>query len=185
MTEKRPVYAFTMLGFLGSGKSFVSKWLAPHIDGVHIRADDLRMAIFKEDRPELYTPENKAIVNDAALYMAEQILASGQAHVIFDGNNNTVERRQEIAEVAQKLGAQAVVVRVETPLDTAEKRTVTRRQTEGHVLFEPDLVRKMAARLEEPTSDETVITINGLLDAEAQQTQFDEQFARLKANSLQ
>lgn len=182
---KHPAYVFTMLGFLGSGKSFVSRWLAPRVGAVHIRADDLRLAIFGEDRPELYSPENKAIVNNAALYMTEQVAGSGQANVVLDGNSNTSTRRQEIADAAKRAGAQAVVVYVDTPLDTAERRTVTRRETEGHVLFEPDLVRKMAARLEKPTTNEIVITIDGLLDAEAQQKQFDEQFARLQAGELQ
>jgi predicted kinase len=183
--EKHPVYVFIMLGFLGSGKSFVSRWLTPKVGAVYIRPDDLRLAIFGEDRPELYLPENKAIVNDAALYMAEQVVKSGRASVVFDGNNNSVARRQEIAEATRKHGAKVVVVHVNTPLDTAEQRTVTRRQTEGHVLFEPNLVRKMAARLELPTAEEQVLTIDGLLDAEAQQKQFDEQFARLQARGLQ
>ena len=67
-------YVFLMLGFLGSGKSYVSRWLAPHTDAVYLRVDDLRLAMFGEDRPELYTPENKALVNNASKYAMEQIL---------------------------------------------------------------------------------------------------------------
>jgi predicted kinase len=96
-----------------------------------------------------------------------------------------VSTRQTISDLARKHEAKAIVVYIETPLDIAKQRTVERRETEGHVLFEPNLVEKMAMRLEAPTDQEAVIYIDGLQDAASQQVQFDEQFARLQADRLQ
>lgn len=163
------------------GKSYVSRWLAPHIGAVHLRVDDLRLAIFGADRLELYTPENKALVNNASLYAVRQILQSEQAHVVHDGNHNSKNVRRTISNQANALGATAIVVWVRTPLAVAKERTEVRKITEGHDLFEPDLVEKMAKRLEEPKEDELVITLDGEADASTQQEQFDAQWAALIA----
>lgn len=171
-----------MLGYLGSGKSYVSRWLAPHVGGVYLRVDELRLAMFGSDRPELYTPENKALVNNASRYAIRQILKSGQANVIHDANlHNAREARQDIARDAADCRAKAIVVWVQTPLDIAKERTETRKITEGHELFEPNLVEKMAKRLEEPGADELVITIDGLATEEEQRKSFDEQWGAIAA----
>ena len=175
-------YVFVMLGFLGSGKSYVSRWLSPHMHAVYLRVDELRLAMFGKDRPELYTPENKALVNNASRYATVQILKSGQADVVCDGNHNAATRRREITKEAAEYGATAIVVWVQTPLDISKERTVVRTVTEGHELFEPGLVEKMAKRLEVPGADELVITLDGQATAAEQQVSFDKQFAAIKAS---
>jgi len=170
-----------MLGFLGSGKSYVSRWLAPHVGAVYLRADALRLAMFGQDRPELYTPENKALVNNANRYAVQQILTSGKAHVVLDANHNAQKVRRGIADDAAQHGATAIVVWVQTPLDIAKERTVVRRQTEGHELFEPNLVEKMAKALESPGEGELVITIDGQATAAEQQASFEAQLAGIEA----
>jgi predicted kinase len=170
-------YVFIMLGFLGSGKSFVSRWLTQHMHAVHLRTDDLRLAMFGPDRPELYTPEKIALVNNAGRYAMMQILKSGQAHIVQDANHNARKLRLEIAKEVSEAGATPVVVWVRTPLNIAKERTKVREVTEGHVLFEPGIVEKMAKRLEEPGEDEIVITIDGQASASEQQKSFDEQLA--------
>jgi predicted kinase len=171
-----------MLGFLGSGKSYTSRWLVPHMKAVYLRVDELRLAMFGSDRPELYTPENKALVNNASRYAMVQILKSGQAHVVHDANHNTRSVRLGIANEAAKHGATAIVVWVKTPLEVAKERTEIRKVAEGHELFEPNLVEKMARRLEEPSMGELVITINGEASATDQQKSFDEQLAAIEAD---
>jgi predicted kinase len=174
-------YVFIMLGFLGSGKSYVSRWLAPHVGAVYLRVDELRLAMFGPDRPELYIPENKALVNNASQYAMIQILKSGQASVVQDANHNAKKVRQEIASKAASYGATAIVVWVQSPLEVAKERTEVRKVTEGHELFEPNLVEKMAKRLEEPGADELVITVDGQASASEQQKSFDEQLAVIEA----
>lgn len=178
----RERYVFTMLGFLGSGKSHVSGWLAPHVGAVYLRADALRLAMFGHDRPELYTPENKALVDNANRYAMIQIV-SRQASVVLDANHNAKAVRQAIADEAAKHGATAVTVWVQTPLELAKERTEIRKITEGHELFEPGLVEKMAKRLEEPSTDELVIIIDGQASSLEQQQSFDAQFEAIRSDS--
>lgn len=154
-------YVFMMLGFLGAGKSYVSRWLAPHMSAVHLRADDLRLAMFGADKPGLYTPKNKALVNNASRYAMAQILKSGQANVVHDANHNTKKLRRDIARQAAKHDATAIVVWVQTPFATTKDRTEMRKITEGQQLFGPNIAEKMAKRLEEPDESELVITIDG------------------------
>lgn len=170
-------YLFTMLGFLGSGKSYVSRWLSPHMQAVYLRIDELRLVMFGADRPELYTPQNKALVNNASRFALIQILKSGQANVVHDANHNSRQLRREIAQDAAACDATTIVVWVRTPLDVSKTRTEVRETTEGHKLFEPGIVEKMAKNLEEPGEDELVITIDGQASALEQQKSFDEQFA--------
>jgi len=171
-----------MLGFLGSGKSYVSRWLSLHMRAVYLRVDDLRLTMFGSDRPELYTPHNKTLVNNASRYAMLQILKSGQANVVHDGNHNARALRNDIAEEAGRYGVTAIVVWVQTPLTISKQRTEVRKVTEGHDLFEPGLVEKMAKRLEVPDKDELVITLNGQVPTAEQQKSFEEQFAAIKAN---
>ena len=169
-----------MLGYLGSGKSYVSRWLTPHVGAVYLRVDELRLAMFGEDRPELYIPENKALVNNASQYAMLQILKSGQASVVLDANHNAKNVRESIANKVVEAGGAAVVIWVQTPLDIAKERTEIRRETEGHVLFEPNLVEKMAKRLEEPDDNEIVIVIDGQASDLEQQKSFDKQWSAMQ-----
>lgn len=171
-----------MLGYLGSGKSYVSKWLAPRVGGVHLRVDELRLAMFGADRPELYTPENKALVNNASQYAMWQILKSGQAHVVHDANHNSRKVRQDIAGHAAGNGATAIIVWIRTPLNIAKERTEIRKVTEGHELFETNLVEKMARNLEEPAEGELVIVIDGQASTAEQQKSFDKQWNAIQAS---
>src|SRR5690242_20699868 len=128
-------YVFMMLGYVGSGKSYVSRWLVPHVNAVYLRVDELRLAMFGSDRKELYTPENKALVNGASRYAMMQILKSGQANVVHDANHNSAKMRQNIAYLARQEGATAVTVWVQTPVALARERAEERTITEGHQLF--------------------------------------------------
>lgn len=176
-------YVFMMLGYLGSGKSYVSKWLVPHTNAVYLRVDELRLAMFGDDRPDLYTLENKALVNNASRYAMRQILKTGQVNIVLDANHNSADMRREIAKEVIAHGATPIVVWVQTPLDVAKKRTEVRTVTEGHVLFEPDLVEKMARRLEEPGEDEAVIRIDGMGTVETQRGSFEEWMGNMTAKS--
>lgn len=177
---------FLTLGFLGSGKSYVSKWLAPHTSSVLLRADPLRWEMWGGDSAELYTPENKLLVNNAARYAARQILESGLASVILDANHNAYETREGLRSLGSAINnTPVVIVWVDTPLEIAKERTIQRENTEGHKLFEPGLVEKMAKRLEPPRANELTIRIDGLAGAEEQKRSFDEQFAQIAQSSLQ
>jgi predicted kinase len=173
-------FIFMTFGYVGSGKSYVSRWLAPRIHAVHLSVDALRLEMFGEDRPELYTPANKALVNNALQYAAARILAADVAHVVQDANHNQRHVRQKIERIAKEYGAVPIVLWVKTPEETAKQRIQSRAETEGHVIFDPNIIETMRKNTDLPTSDELVITLNGLHSTEKQQKEFDEQFAALQ-----
>ena len=169
-----------MFGMVGAGKSHVARWLAPYRHAVHLRADGLRMAMFGEDRPELYTPENKALVNNALQYASKKILQSGTADVIHDANHNQRRVRHQIEILARAHGAVPVVVWVKVPEETAKQRIQSRAATEGHVIFDPHIIENMRKTTDDPGTDEIVITIDGLRTPAEQQKSFEEQLTNLQ-----
>lgn len=171
----KPRYVFITFGYPGSGKSFVSKWLAQKFNAVHLKVDDLRFTMFNGDRPELYTPENKMLVNNAVDYVYKQIVKTRTASIILDGNFNQREKRREIASAAKKYDALPVVVWVKTPEAAAEQRIKSRAETEGHVIFDPNIIPNMLKRMQPPDERENLIVIDGLLSTEEQQREFDKQ----------
>ncbi|MET1033494.1 MAG: ATP-binding protein [Candidatus Saccharimonadales bacterium] len=176
------VYLFLMFGTPGSGKSFVSDWLARKYGAVHIRSDDLRLYMFSDDRLELHRkPQYREPVAGAMRYMIEQTLDAGHS-AIFDANmNNRRETRDSWRKTAAQKGAQAIIIHVQTPLDTAKKRVVNRAEQGGHQFFEIDFVERMAKSMQMPWSNEPTILLDGLQSAEEQQAAFAQQLAKLAA----
>lgn len=172
-------HVFMMFGYVGAGKSYVARWLAEHMQAVHLQADSLRWAMFGEDRPELYTPANKALVNNALYYASEQILKTGAANVIHDAHHNQRHVREKIEVLARTYDARPVLIWVTTPEATAKKRIQSRAETEGHVIFDPNIIEKMLKSTDLPGSDELVIKIDGLQSTKEQQKSFAKQLAAL------
>jgi predicted kinase len=179
MSENNRRYVFIMFGFPGSGKSFVSKWLAAKFNAVHLKVDNLRFAMFDGDRPDLYTPANKALVNNAVSYVYGQIVKTRTASIILDGNFNQRNTRMDIEKTASKYDALPIVVWVKTPEATAEQRIKTRAETEGHVIFDPNIIQNMLKRMQLPDEREHLIVVDGLQSADAQQESFEKQLVLL------
>jgi predicted kinase len=175
----KPHYIFMTFGYPGSGKSFVARWLAEKFNAVHLKVDDLRFAMFEGDRSDLYTPENKALVNNAVRYVYGQIVKTRRASIILDGNFNQRSLRRDIAHSARQHKAVPVVVWVKTPEAAAAQRIKTRAETEGHVIFDPNIIQNMLKRMQPPDEHENLIVIDGLLSAEEQQREFDTQLKRV------
>jgi len=167
------------LGYPGSGKTFTAEWLSSHMEAVHMRSDDLRVAFLGPDKPENHTPEKKNQVNNALYYIAGQIAAAG-CSLILDANYNSFSTRQRFANLARKYAALPVIVWVKTDMELAKQRAEQRAQDGGFDLLEPNLIEKMAKRLEPPTDNELVIEIDGHVTAAEQRASFDEQLTELR-----
>jgi predicted kinase len=174
-----------MFGYPGSGKSFVAEWLTSRFSAVRIRADDLRIAMFDGDRPELYTPQNKALVNNAIRYTYGQILRADKSSVVLDANYNQRATRRTFEDPAYRYGAIPIVVWVKTPIPVAKERIQSRVETTGQVIFDPRIIEKMLKRMQPPKDDENVIVLSGLHSTKEQKASFEEQFGRLKAEQGQ
>ncbi len=178
-------YVFMMFGYPGSGKSFVAEWLTLRFNAVRMRADDLRIEMFNGDRPDLYTPENKALVNNAIRYTYGQILQTGNSSVVLDANYNQRATRKTFENLAHHHGVIPVVVWVKTPISVAKERIESRVKTTGQVIFDPRIIEKMLKRMQPPKDDENLIVLNGLHSIEEQKASFEEQFGRLKTKQDQ
>ncbi len=174
-------YFIMMLGAPGSGKSFVSEWLAPVLRAVHLRSDDMRLEMYGQDRLELHrNPRFTRPLYSAMDYAARQILTAG-ASVIYDANLNQRKTRARLAQVAAEAGATSLIVHVTAPLEVAEERVRQRSAQSRHQHFgDIAFVRRMAANIEPPTPTEHLITLDGLAPATEQLEAFRAQLATIR-----
>lgn len=180
-------YLFMMLGYPGSGKSYAASWLSTKMHATQLRTDDMRLAMYGQDRLELHRDRRYTKpLHNAVRYVINQSLLAGNS-VIFDANLNQRRIRAELAEAALARKGIAIVIHVQVPsLGYAERRVFERAAGGGHQTFEDDFVRRMAANLEPPLpGEELVITLDGTAPAEAQQARFDEQFAAIRQSLRQ
>jgi predicted kinase len=172
-------YLFLMLGFPGSGKSYVANWLAPHMKAVHLRGDEMRLRMFNKNHPELHTWKYQMQVIGAMQYAVGQVLEAGHS-VIYDSNHNSVKGRLPLEEVARKSGAVPVIVWVKAPLDVAKERVLARAAKGGiHETFGLDFVDRMANNLQPPTEGEIAIELDGTQSEREQRSSFEKQLAAL------
>jgi predicted kinase len=187
MAEKgtNKTFLFLMLGYPGSGKSYAAEWLAPHMEAVHLRSDDMRLEMFGEERLEFH--ENwkyQRQVHGAMQYAARQILISRHP-VVYDANHNSRKSRRPMQKIAQELNAIPILVWVKTPLELAKKRVLEREAAGGLKIFDIGFVERMAANLQPPEEDELSIELDGQQSAEEQRTSFDSQLASILAGKVQ
>ncbi len=174
-----------MLGFPGSGKSYIAAWLATVTGAVHLRADDMRVAMFGEERLEHHKNwRYQQQVHGAMHYAATQVLQAG-ASVIYDANHNSAMSRQPIARIAREAQALPILVWAKAPLALAKQRVLDREAAGGHKVFEPDFVERMAAHLEPPKEHELVIELDGTASQTDQQAAFTQQLAKIMAEQVQ
>jgi predicted kinase len=171
-------YLFLMLGFPGSGKSYTAHWMAPHMQAVNLRGDDMRLHMFKEHTLEVHTWKYQQQLHGAMQYAVGQVLKAGYS-VIYDSNHNSVKGRQPMQEVARQTGAIPVIVWVKTSVEVAKQRVIDRTAAGGHPHFNLDFVDRMANNLQPPTDDELCIIIDGGQSAEQQRKDFESQLATL------
>ncbi len=85
-------------GLQGTGKTFISKKLAPIITAEHLSTDIIRREILSE---RTYSEEEKAKVYDALFEKVSELLAQNKS-VIIDGTFYKKELRKRAEEIAQK-----------------------------------------------------------------------------------
>jgi predicted kinase len=95
-----------MVGAPGSGKSYLARTLAVALGAELIQTDAVRKELFPGPR---YTSAEHATVYATCHRRIAEALARG-ACVIFDGTNLREKRRQTLYHLAERAGAQAVVV---------------------------------------------------------------------------
>jgi predicted kinase len=178
-------YLFLMLGFPGSGKSYVAEWLAPKMHAVHVRSDDLRLKMFGQNRLALHKERRYLLpVIGAMEYIAHQTLAASHS-LVHDANFNKRNVRQSYSRLAEQHQALAITVWVQAPIAIAKQRVIDRTAAGGHEHFEEDLVERMAKRIQAPSEQERVIILDGTASSQQQQVDFEQQLARITSDTVQ
>lgn len=133
-----------MVGVSGSGKSTHAAKLA-HATGATIVEPD---AIRKELTGDASDQSRNGEVFRLAHNRAESFLLTGKS-VVVDATNLDRKTRAEWVAIARRCGAEARAVVVDTPVDVAKKRNLSRAR-----VVPLDVIDKQARRLCPPTSDE-------------------------------
>ena len=117
----KPVLVY-FYGFPGSGKSFVARNLAEHIQMAYISADRLRSELFAKPR---YDAQENAIVSHLMNYMAGEFLDAGLS-VVYDANVTRAGQRRRLKELATKHHAMHLLIWLQVDTETAFGRTQRR-----------------------------------------------------------
>lgn len=151
---------YLMVGYPGSGKTTVSKYIHELTGAVHLWADHERNKLFAspthdhDENIELYKTLNQR---------AKALLQTGKS-VIFDTNFNFYKDRKRLRHLAATEGASTAVVWVTTPKNLARERAVEHsHDQETRIWGNMPLERfeRIAGNMQPPTEAEHAIRLDG------------------------
>jgi predicted kinase len=154
---KPKLYLF--IGYPGAGKTTVAQIIAETTGAVHLSSDRERHQMFGQPT---HSHEESVQLYEALNARAGELLAAGQS-VVFDTNFNFYEDRRKLREIADRHGAETVIIWITVPMDVAKTRAV-------HVAYSRNGYRasmteqqfdNIVAKLEPPAKDEKIIKIDG------------------------
>lgn len=149
-----------LYGFPGSGKSFVARNLAQHVQIAHVSADRIRSELFANPR---YDEQENAIVTHLMNYMAEEFLGAGLS-VVYDANILQTRQRRRLRELASKHRSAYLLVWLQIDVESAYARTQRRdRRTNDDKFAEPQTRESFNQRLTgmQNPKDEPYLVISG------------------------
>ena len=159
-----------LVGLPGAGKSTLAAALAERVpDARVLDKDEVRHALFS---PCDYTSAERDVVFAALLDAARYHLGRGRV-VIFDGL--TFSRRAQVAAaeaVAEDAGAFVTVIVCDVPVEVAiERCEADAQKADGHLASNRDgeLVRRVAAEMEEPAGYYLTLDMTGKVDGLVEQ----------------
>lgn len=148
---------FLLVGYPGSGKTTVSRYIQELTGAAHIWADEERRKKFGDtyDRAQ-----SSALYEDLNARTAE-LLKQGKS-VIFDTNFNYRADRDLLRKIAEGAGAETKIIWLNTSRDLSMMRAIIHKgDTRVFKMDEQDF-KRIAMRLEPPTEDEKPITFEGV-----------------------
>lgn len=129
MSAEPIIYIF--FGLIASGKSFLAERFAAEHGLPYFNSDRVRKELVgiapTERRPAgmgegIYTPELSAKTYQTMLERAEESLKNGAAGVILDGTFSIVSGRNEVRELAKKLGVRLLFIFCSCSEDETKRR---------------------------------------------------------------
>ena len=113
-----PPALVALCGLPGTGKSYFAAALAHRIPSLILGSDRLRKILVPQP---CYTRDEHSRVFIAAHCLIEQLLTEGR-RVIFDATNLTERARQPLYDIADRTGAQLLLVHFDAPLPLIRQR---------------------------------------------------------------
>jgi len=149
---------YFFIGYPGAGKTTLSKKIEEATGAFHIWADDQRHKYF----PEATHSEEESIKLYKILNeQAEDLLKSGKS-VIFDTNFNYYDDREMMREIAEKSGAEPVLIWLDIPKELAKQRAVCTDVTRNgyKISMSEEQFDAISSKLEPPKNNEQFIKVS-------------------------
>ena len=109
-------------GLPGTGKSYFCRKLVERLPFLILESDALRKTLFSSPT---YNPEESSRLFRAIQYLIEELLKKG-IPLILDATNLSELHRERSYNIADRLNAKLIVVRVEAPPDVVQERLEAR-----------------------------------------------------------
>lgn len=146
------VKLYIMCGLAFSGKSTLARKIAEHTRSRLIAFDKLWVKKEKEQSISK-GDEGWRFIRKVAQDEIKKTLNEGVS-VIYDDNNVRFEHREEVRRIAEELGANAIVIYLNTPIELIRKRELTNKTTGERHEVEPENFQTVVEQLEVPTPNE-------------------------------
>jgi predicted kinase len=148
-TPVKPVIIM-LSGLPGTGKSYLSQKLTERLPFMVVESDAVRKELFP--RPSYSTRESAAVFR-AVHHRIEERLQKGLS-VIFDATNLEERHRKIVYAIAGHTGARLMLVEVQAPPETVQKRLIARslqRNVDDHSDATWEIYQKMRKTADEIT----------------------------------
>ncbi len=155
---------YIMCGLAFSGKSTLARKIAEHTGSRLIAFDKLWVEKEKE-QPITKGDEGWRFIRKVAQDEIANTLKEGQS-VVYDDNNVRLEHREEVRLIARNLGANPVVIYLNTPMELIKEREQVNKSTGERHEVDPENFQKVIDQLEMPTSKENVLEFTPNTDIE-------------------
>jgi hypothetical protein len=124
--EARPAI-IVVSGLPGTGKSYFSRRLAERLPFLVLESDALRKNLFPAPT---YGADESAYLFRIIHYLIEELLRKGIS-IILDATNLSERHRERLYNIAERLNARLVLVRVEAPPEVVQERLKARSAKSG------------------------------------------------------
>jgi len=109
-------------GLPGTGKSYLSRKLAERLPFLVLESDALRKVLFS---PPAYTAMESQHLFKAVHQLTEELLKRG-IPIILDATNLSEQYRERLYNIAERMSARLILVRVEAPPELVKERLRSR-----------------------------------------------------------
>jgi len=117
----KPVF-IVVSGLPGTGKSYFCRKLAERLPFLVLESDALRKSLF---RSPSYSASESSHLFRTIHYLLEGLLRKG-IPIILDATNLSERHRERLYNIAERLNAKLILVRVEAPPDLVQERLKAR-----------------------------------------------------------